>query len=86
MIRANYDRHADVLYVALDQPRGAVSEEGGQGLIYRFSLDKAQPCGVTVISCKAIWRGKERELAGKIAAFLRTDTNEVQGAIVREIA
>lgn len=83
-IEANYDKQADVLYVALDQPRAAISEEGRDGLIYRFAMDNEQPCGITVTGYRDIWSGKERDLAQKIGVFLCADTNEVRKVILRE--
>lgn len=83
-IRADYDRHADVLYVALDRPRPATSEEGRDGLIYRFALDDERPCGVTVLGYRNTWSERERELAEKIATFLKSEVKGIQQAISRE--
>ena len=84
-IRADYDRHADVLYVALDEPRPAISEEGRDGLIYRFAMDDDRPCGVTVLGFKDTWFGRERDLAERIGTFLKSEAECVQQAIQHEI-
>jgi Protein of unknown function (DUF2283) len=84
MITAKYDRHSDVLYIALDEPRPAVAEEGAEGLVYRFGMSDDRPCGVTVLSYRTLWTGRDAELAERIAAFLRTRTEDVRAAISSE--
>jgi hypothetical protein len=81
MIDVGYDRHEDVLYVALERPRPDYCEEGDHGILWRFDLEKGEPSGVTVISFKGLWSGREPRLACKIATFLRTDARQVENAI-----
>jgi hypothetical protein len=86
MITADYDRHADVLYVTAGKPRAAYSEEGDDGLYYRFADDDEAPCGVTVDGYALVWRGHERDVAERIASFLGASVAEVEGAIHRAIS
>ena len=87
MIDAAYDRHADVLYIALGRPRPDYGEEG---IIWRFAEVDDAPCGVTVLGLREIWTGREGRLAGKIGAFLRADAAQVaqavEAAVPREAA
>ena len=59
MIDAAYDRHADVLYIALGRPRPDYGEEGDEGIIWRFAEADDAPCGVTVLGFRDVWSGRE---------------------------
>ena len=48
-LSADYDRDADVLYIALGDPRPAEGEDSARGIVYRFAMDDNAPCGVTII-------------------------------------
>ena len=90
MIDAAYDRHADVLYIALGRPRPDYGEEGEEGIIWRFAEADDALCGVTVLGFCDIWTGREGRLAGMIGAFLRADAarvaQAVEAAVSREAA
>jgi hypothetical protein len=86
MIRANYDRYADVLYVVVGKPRPAYSVEGDDGLYYRFADDDEAPCGVTVEGYALLWRERRPELAGRIARFLNATARDVEQAISHAVS
>lgn len=48
-LTADYDRDADVLYVALEPIAPAEGEDGPRGVVLRYSMDANLPCGVTVV-------------------------------------
>jgi Protein of unknown function (DUF2283) len=81
MIDAAYDRHADVLYIALGRPRPDYGEEGEEGIIRRLAEADEAPCGVTVLGFRDLWTGREGHLAGRIGAFLRIDAARVAQAV-----
>jgi hypothetical protein len=80
-IRSAYDRNADVLYISKNAPEPAVSEEGDDGLLLRFSLQSDQPCGVTVPSYHGLWSDHSNELAGKVSTFLNVPFADVEEAL-----
>jgi sugar phosphate isomerase/epimerase len=82
MIKADYDRHADVLYIAIDHPMPGYAEEGDDGIYYRFSLDTNKPCGITVDGFHAFWNGKELEVIRKASEFLKAPLGDVEAAII----
>jgi hypothetical protein len=47
--KIKYDATADVLYCSLGEPRPAISEENGEGLILRKDPDTEELIGMTVI-------------------------------------
>jgi uncharacterized protein YuzE len=47
----SYDREADVLYLAVDEPRPGFGEETPEGHIWRFD-EEGQFCGLTLIGIK----------------------------------
>lgn len=49
----SYDAEADVLYIAFGQPRPAVSEDVGEGVIVRFDEATGQLVGITLIGLRA---------------------------------
>jgi hypothetical protein len=85
MIDVGYDRHEDVLYVALGRPRPDYCEEADQGILWRFGQEDDKPSGVTVIAFRKLWSGREAILARKIATFLRADARQVQMAVAAAV-
>lgn len=69
-LKVSYDRDADVLYICKGSPAAALTEEGDDGLLFRYSISDDSPCGVTVLSFSG-WDGLHERLAGRVAAFLQ---------------
>lgn len=77
MIAANYDKNSDVLYLAVDRPCRAYSDEQKNGLLFRFSYDTNEPCGVTVFDYKIYWLSNKQNLVQEVASFLKRNSNEI---------
>ena len=64
-LTADYDRDADVLYVAVEPIVAAEGEDAPRGVVLRYSIAKNVPCGITVIGYKRNrWPSDLRQLAG----------------------
>ena len=48
-----YDREADVLYVAVGDPRPAVSVDLGEGVLARYDAERNEFVGLTVLGLRA---------------------------------
>jgi uncharacterized protein YuzE len=70
MLKADYDRRADVLYLYKDRPRPALTEEGADGLMLRFAIDDEKPCGITVLAYRRNWLDHRDLLAEHVSKFL----------------
>ena len=81
-IRTSYDKESDVLYLSVADPVAALTEEGDDGLLRRFSMATEKPVGVTVPSFRAAWSDHLPLLAERVAEFLQLSV-EVTG---RELA
>lgn len=81
-INASYDGDVDVLYVARGRPRPAYSDEGPDGIDYRFDEENNTPCGATVDGFHEYWANKEIEVASRIAKFLNVDVDAVFSAVL----
>lgn len=44
----NYDKHSDVLYIILGEPKRAFTEDVN-GFLLRFAEEDEQPCGITIL-------------------------------------
>ena len=69
-VRMSYDESADVLYISKSEPVPAVTDEGEDGLLLRYSVENEEPCGVTVVSFHKLWSGHTGDLAEKVSTFL----------------
>jgi hypothetical protein len=79
---ADYDQDADVLYVLVGEPRAAEGEDLPGGIIRRYALDDATPCGVTVVGYhRNHWNRKPRELAKIVAEHLGADVEQVRSLV-----
>jgi hypothetical protein len=79
---ADYDQDADVLYVLVGDPRPAEGEDLSNGIVRRYALDDAAPCGVTVIGYhRNRWNRKPRELAKIVAEHLGADVDQVKSLV-----
>jgi hypothetical protein len=79
---ADYDQDADVLYVLAGQPRAAEGEDLPGGIVRRYALDDAAPCGVTVIGYHPNrWDQKPRELARIVAEHLGAGVERVRSLV-----
>jgi uncharacterized protein YuzE len=48
----DYDEDADVLYISIGEPTKAVSVDVGEGVIVRYSEEKGEVVGLTIIGVK----------------------------------
>jgi len=79
---ADYDQDADVLYVLDGEPRAVEGEDFPGGLIRRYALNDATPCGVTVIGYhRNRWNRKPSELAKIVAEHLGADVEHVRSLV-----
>jgi hypothetical protein len=79
---ADYDQDADVLYVLVGEPRAGEGEDLPGGIVRRYALDDATPCGVTVIGYhRNRWNRKPRELAQIVAEHLGADVEQVRSLV-----
>jgi hypothetical protein len=84
---ADYDQHADVLYVLVGEPRPAEGEDLPGGIVRRYALDDAAPCGVTVIGYhRNRWHRKPRALAKIVAEHLSADVERVRSLVAMAAA
>ena len=79
---ADYDQDADVLYVLVGEPRPAEGEDLPGGIVRRYALDDASPCGVTIIGYhRNRWHRKPRRLAKIVAEYLGADVERVKSLV-----
>lgn len=48
----DYDEDADILYISIGKPTKAVSVDVGEGVIVRYSEEKGEVVGLTIIGVK----------------------------------
>jgi len=81
-LTVDYDRHADVLYIALGRPVPDEGEERPQGVILRFALKDGAPTGVTVVGFNHNhWPSRLLELSLLVSQHLHVDPIEVDRAL-----
>jgi hypothetical protein len=84
---ADYDQRADVLYVLVGDPRPAEGEDLQGGIVRRYALDDAAPCGVTVIGYhRNRWHRRPRQLAKIVAEHFGTDVERVRSLVAAAAA
>ncbi|KKM17353.1 hypothetical protein LCGC14_1676570 [marine sediment metagenome] len=81
LIHTLYDESSDVLYIALGQPKSAYGSEQPNGLLFRYSYERDDPCGVTVFRFAEAWHENIEGLSAEIATFLGASMSEVKEAI-----
>ena len=86
-VTADYDRNADVLYVFMGEPRPAEGEDLADGIVRRYALDDASPCGVTIIGYhRNRWHRKPRKLARIVADHLGADIERITSLVAAAAA
>ena len=75
------DPHAASGGIALGQPKSAYGSEQPNGLLFRYSYERDDPCGVTVFHFTETWRENIEGLSAEIATFLGAPVPEVKEAI-----
>jgi Protein of unknown function (DUF2283) len=82
-LTADYDRDADVLYIAVGEPRPSESEDWKGGLVVRFPFDDLEHAwGVTVVGYKSNgWMDKVTLLADAVASILKVSKLEAATVI-----
>jgi hypothetical protein len=84
---ADYDQDADVLYVLVGEPRPAEGEDLPGGIVRRYALDDASPCGITIIGYhRNRWHQKPRRLAKIVAEHLGADVERVRSLVAMAAA
>ncbi len=84
-LTADYDRGADVLYIAVGEPRRSEGKDLEKGIVVRYPFDDpTHAWGVTVVGYKANgWADNVSELAKKVAHLLSVSQYEAAAVIRR---
>ncbi len=82
IVRASYDESADVLYLSVSGPVAAITEEGDDGLLRRFSITDDKPVGITVPSFRKAWSEHLTLLAQHVAEFLHLSVEVTEKKLV----
>lgn len=86
-VTADYDRHADVLYIARGRRVPAEGEGLPGGVELDFALADGSPCGATVIGFwRNGWSERLDELASIIGKHLSIDAKRIATAILAVVA
>jgi hypothetical protein len=81
-LRVDYDRPADVLYIAVGRPVPSEGEGVAPGLQLDYALADGSPCGATVIGYNTYgWPGRVDELARLVGAHLQLQPSQVLAAL-----
>lgn len=84
-VSVDYDRHSDILYIALEPIVPAEGEDFPRGIVKRFSMEDDTPVGVTVNGFKRnSWDRDVRRLAAIVAAHLWQSPSEAE-SLCRQI-
>jgi hypothetical protein len=82
-IEADYDRHSDVLYISLGNPRPDEGEGKPHGVVLRYSIKKGTPSGATVVGYRRNkWNEAVQNLSTIIANHLSVSSEDVMTAII----
>jgi hypothetical protein len=82
-IEADYDRHADVLYISLGKPRPDEGEDKPHGVVFRFSIEDGAPSGATVVGYRRNeWDKAVQNLSATIANHLSVSSEDLMTAII----
>jgi uncharacterized protein YuzE len=86
-LTADYDRAADVLYIAVGEPRPSEAADLDRGIVVRYPFDDPRHAwGVTVVGFrKNNWSQHIEELAKRIAHLLSVSGIEAATVIRRTI-
>jgi len=82
IVRASYDESADVLYLSVTGPVAALTEEGDDGLLRRFSIADDKPVGITVPSFRRAWGEHLTLLAQHVAEFLQLSVDITEKKLI----
>ncbi len=52
-VRWDYDAEADVLYLAVCEPRPALGVDIGEGVVLRYDEERAEVVGLTLVGLRA---------------------------------
>jgi hypothetical protein len=84
-VSVDYDRHSDVLYIALEPIQPAEGEDFPRGIVKRFSMEDGSPVGVTVVGFKRnAWDRDVLLLAAIATAHLLRSPSESEN-LLRQI-
>jgi hypothetical protein len=81
-VTADYDRDADVMYVALGSPVPSEVEDHPRGVVLRFAQSDNSPSGATIIGFyRHRWDEDLRNLSELIGRHLKVDAANVRLAL-----
>lgn len=80
-LEVSYDRHADVLYLAVGEPVPAFVDEDDDGLLVRVAQSDGHPCGVTVLRASRWLHSSGARLASLVGEHLHLPVKEVAEAL-----
>ena len=82
VVKADYDRSVDVLYIARGERVPAEGEGLPDGIELDYALADGTPCGATIIGYRRNgWPEKLEQLTRILAAHLSVGTKRLAGAI-----
>ena len=85
-VTADYDRDADVMYVALGSPVPSEGEDHPRGVVLRFAQSDNSPSGVTIIGYfRHRWDEDLHSLSELIGRHLRVDATNARLALENAI-
>jgi hypothetical protein len=85
-VTADYDRDADVMYVALGSPVPSEGEDHPRGVVLRFAQSDNSPSGVTIIGfSRHRWDEDLRSLSELIGRHLKVDAASARFALENAI-
>lgn len=77
-IQSSYDENTDVLYLSIYGPVAAITEEGDDGLLLRYSMVDENPVGVTILDFRRAWSQHLSSLAKRVASFLHVSAEKTE--------
>lgn len=81
-LTVDYDRNADVLYMALGKPKAAVTAGRDDGVMLRYAFKDGSHCGVTVVGFRGHdWPQRLAVLGGVVGRHLGIKGDVVTAAI-----
>jgi uncharacterized protein YuzE len=80
VLKATYDRDADVLYLTLRREPAVRGVEDRYGIVWRFDAE-GSVIGVTIVDYRDRWDDKAGELIAKISERLRIPSSEIEKAL-----
>ncbi len=61
-LKFQYDEHSDILYISLDKPQPAISDEIEDGILLRRDPKTHQAVGLTILNFRTLFLKKPKNL------------------------